>query len=85
MYRTPDPQGRLFSSENLYLDMVGPSTLYGLLAVHGHRLFPDEQFASMYCEDNGRPCTTPSLLAKALLLQMYDRCSDFEATQRIRW
>ena len=89
MYRTPDPQGRLFSSENLYLDMVGPSTFYGLLAVHGHRLFPDEQFASMYCEDNGRPCTTPSLLAKALLLQMYDRCSDFEATQRaqfdIRW
>lgn len=89
VYRTSDPQGRLFSSENLYLKMVGSESFYGMLAIHGHRLFPDDQFASMYCEDNGRPCTSPSLLAKALLLQMFDGCSDQEAAQRaqfdIRW
>lgn len=89
MYRPAEPQGRLFSSENLYLTMVGTHTFYGMLAVEGHRLFLDELFASMYCEDNGRPCTAPSLMAKALLLQMHDRCSDEEAAKRaqfdIRW
>ena len=51
--------------------------------------FRDEDFAELYCADNGRDGIPPSLLATALLLQNYDRVSDAEAKQRadfdIRW
>ena len=53
------------------------------------QLFRDDDFAELYCADNGRDSVPPSLLATALLLQIYDRASDAEAKQRadfdIRW
>jgi hypothetical protein len=53
------------------------------------QLFRDEEFAKLYCRDNGRDSVPPSLLATVLLLQAYDKVSDAEAKQRadfdIRW
>ena len=53
------------------------------------QLFRDEEFAKLYCLDNGRDSVPPSLLATALLLQAYDKRSDAEAKDRadfdIRW
>ena len=53
------------------------------------QLFRDEDFADLYCPDNGRDSVPPSLVATALLLQAYDKVSDLEAKQRadfdIRW
>ena len=53
------------------------------------KLFRDEDFAELYCADNGRESVPPSLLATALLLQAHDSASDAEAKQRgdfdIRW
>ena len=46
------------------------------------QLFRDEEFAELYCTDNGRDTVPPSLLATALLLQTYDRTSDAEPKQR---
>jgi hypothetical protein len=72
-----------------YLDFVGHGSFYGFLAQHGHELFRDEDFAALYCPDNGRRSVPPSLLAVALLLQTHDRVSDDEAKQRadfdLRW
>jgi hypothetical protein len=52
-------------------------------------LFRDEDYAGLYCRDNGRPSEPPSLLATALVLQAYDGVSDDEAKQRadydLRW
>ena len=45
-------------------------------------LFRDEEFAELYCPDNGRDSVPPSLVATALLLQAYDKVSDAEAKQR---
>ena len=60
----------------------------GLASMRG-KLFRDEDFAELYCADNGRDSVPPSLLSTALLLQTYDRASDAEAKQRadfdIRW
>lgn len=42
----------------------------------------DEDFAGLYCRDNGRPSVPPSLLATALVLQTYDWVSDEEARRR---
>ena len=79
----------LWEADSLYLDHVGRGSFYGLLALMRGKLFRDEDFAELYCAENGRDSVPPSLLATALLLQTYDRSSDAEAKQRadfdIRW
>ncbi len=82
-------QRGLWEADQLYLDLVGRDTFYGLLASQRGRLFRDADFAELYCPDNGRASVAPSLLATALLLQAHDKVSDAEAKARadfdIRW
>jgi len=61
---------------------VGRETFYGFLSEHRHELFSDDEFAFLYCKDNGRPATPPSMLAVGLLLQIHDKVSDEEASRR---
>ncbi|HEV2752757.1 MAG TPA: IS1182 family transposase [Solirubrobacteraceae bacterium] len=72
-----------------HLAHVGRDTFYGFLAAQREQLFRDEDFAALYCADNGRPSVPPSLLATALLLQTHDCVSDQEAKARadfdLRW
>lgn len=72
-----------------YLDHVRRDSFYGFLALHREELFSDEDFADLYCSDNGRPSVSPSLLATALLLQAYEGIPDEEAKARadfdLRW
>jgi len=75
-------QRGLFEADHLYLDYVGRDTFYGFLASQRGKLFRDEDFAELYCLDNGRTSVPPSLLAIALLLQTHDRVSDAEAKRR---
>lgn len=89
MLGTRDDQRGFWEADRLYIDHVGRESFYGLLASLRGQLFRDEEFAELYCPDNGRGSVPPSLLATALLLQTYDRVSDVEAKQRadfdIRW
>ena len=82
-------QRGFFESDQLYLDFVGRDSFYGFLASQRGQLFRDEEFATLYCRDNGCPSVPPSLLATVLLLQTYDRVSDEEAKARadfdLRW
>ena len=82
-------QKGLWEADRLYLDYVGKDTFYGLLASLRGQLFSDDDFAEIYCPDNGRDSVPPSLLATALLLQTYDKVSDAEAKARadfdLRW
>ncbi len=73
------PQRGLFEADNIYLDFVGRDIFHGFLTLNGVRLFSDEEFASLYCPDNGRESVPPSLLAVALVLQAHDQVSDEEA------
>ena len=86
--RQSDRRG-FWEADSLYIDHVGRGSFYGLLASMRGKLFRDEDFAELYCADNGRDSVPPSLLATTLLLQTYDRASDAEAKQRadfdIRW
>ncbi len=79
----------LLEADHLYLDHVGRHSFYGFLASMRGQLFRDEEFAELYCPDNGRDSVPPSLVATALLLQAFDKVSDAEAKQRadfdIRW
>jgi len=82
-------QRGLFDADTMYLDFVGRDSFYGFLATQRSRIFHDEDFADLYCKNNGRDSVPPSRLANALLLQAHDRVSDEEAKDRadfdIRW
>ena len=71
-----DPQRDLYTCDNQYLKYVGEDTFYGFLARPGSELFRDDDFVSLYTQNNGRTSVPPSILAKALLLQSHDRVSD---------
>lgn len=75
-------QQGMFEADTLYGEFVGRRTFYGYLASQRYELFRDADFATLYCENNGRPSVPPSLLATALVLQTYDDVSDDEATRR---
>ena len=77
-------QANLFECDQVYRKLVGEESFYVYLAEHRHELFHDEDFADLYCRDNGRTSVPPSLLAVALLLQWYDDASDEEAARRAR-
>lgn len=79
------PQENLFSIDHQYLSFVGENSFYGYLAAHRHELFCDEDFAVLYCADNGRTSVPPSTLACALLLQWFDNVSDQEAIDRAKY
>ena len=66
-------------------EVVDQMGVYGKLAKEGHKIFRDESFAQLYCPDNGRPSTPPSMLAIAHLLQHHDRVSDAEVIERTRF
>ena len=59
-------QRGLFEADHLYMDHVGRDSFYGFLASQRDQMFDDEDFADLYCRDNGRKSVPPSLLATVL-------------------
>jgi len=78
-------QDKLFATDHIYLDYVGRDTLYGYLAQHRGQLYRDEDFAILYCRNNGRPSVPPSLAVSILFLRAYDGVSFVEAIERTKY
>src|SRR6516164_2570325 len=89
MMGTRSPQDKLFAADQIYLDYVGRDSLYGYLAQNRQHLFRDEDFASLYCLNNGRTSVAPSLAISLLLLRAVEGVSFAEAIERskydLRW
>ncbi len=84
------PQRELFAAAPfLGAEAVEKMGFHGKWAGQGSRIFRDEDFAQIYCSNNGRPSVPPSLLCIARLLQFYDGISDAEVVARaqydLRW
>jgi hypothetical protein len=78
-------QDKLFAADHIYLDYVGRDTMYGYLAQQRGQLFRDEDFAILYCRDNGRPSVPPSLAVSILFLRAYEVVSFVEAIERTKY
>jgi hypothetical protein len=85
MMGTRSPQDKLFAADQIYLDFVGRDTVYGYLAQNRQHLFRDEDFAALYCRDNGRTSVPPSLAISILFLRAYERVSFVEAIERTKY
>src|SRR6266852_4994888 len=79
------PQDKLFAADHVYLDFVGRDTLYGYMAQNREQLFRDEDFAALYCPDNGRQSVPPSLAVSLLFLRAYEGVSFAEAVERTKY
>ncbi len=75
-------QRGLFEADTMFADFVGRRNFNGFLASQRDEPFRGEDFAALYCCNNGRPSVRPNLLATALVLQAYDGVADDEAKQR---
>ncbi len=84
MLGTVDRQGSLLGVDSLLSKLFegDESSFYARMAACGDRLISDEDFADCYSADMGRPSIPPSLLMKAVLLQVRDDVSDREAARR---
>ena len=78
-------QEKLFAADHIYLDYVGRDTLYGYLAQQRGQLFRDEDFAGLYCRNNGRPSAPPSVAVTMLFLRAYEGVSFVEAIERTKY
>lgn len=83
-----NPQRSFFDAQSLP-HQVSEDSFYGRMGSVSDKLFHDDDLASMYCPDNGRPSIPPSLTTGVTLLQFYDDVSDAEAVARtmfdLRW
>src|SRR5712692_4436251 len=79
------PQDKLFAADHVCLDFVGRDTLYGYMAQNREQLFRDEDFAALYCPDNGCPSVPPSLAVSLLFLRAYEGVSFAEAVERTKY
>ena len=71
-------QGSFYDVEFLCDSLIPPDSYYRKFREVVWPLLKDEDFAALYCQDNGRPPIAPRLLAMALLLQFHRDLSDRE-------
>jgi transposase len=81
---TVDAQGSLFGVDSLLSRLFegDDSSFFARMAIHGHELIRDDDFSDCYSPTMGRPSIPPSLLMRAVLLQIRDDVSDREAARR---
>ena len=79
-----DRQRSFFDAQSLP-HQVPDDSFYGRMGAVSGVLFPDDDLATMYCPDNGRPSLPPSLMNGVLLLQFHDDVSDEEAVERTKY
>ena len=78
MLTSSERQGSFYDVEYLCEKLIPPDSYYRTFRDIVWPLIHDEDFASMYCQDNGRPPIAPRLLAIALILQFHKDLSDRE-------
>jgi DDE family transposase/transposase-like protein DUF772 len=84
-----DLDRELLDAAALVGHLVPVDTVYGFLAEHRLRLFPDEMFADLFASGRGRPSVPADVIATVMVLQALEGLSDREALRALvtdlRW
>ncbi len=64
--------------------LVPAGSVYGFLAEHRHRLFPDDLFGDLFGSGRGRPSVPADVIATVMVLQSLEGLSDRDAMQALR-
>jgi Transposase domain (DUF772) len=84
MQGSSDLNRTLLDAAALVGHLVPVGTVYGFLAEHRQRLFPDELFADLFASGRGRPSVPADVIATVLVLQSLEGLSDRDALQAVR-
>ncbi len=73
----------LLDTAALCAHLVPEGTVYGFLAQHRRRLFPDEMFEDLFTSKRGRPSVPADVIATTMVLQALEGLSDREAVRQL--
>ena len=77
-------QKSFFDTDFVCSGLIPEDSFYNTLYELGPALITDDDFAEMYCHDNGRKSIPPSILALTMLLQAHDDLSDRAAADAVK-
>ena len=85
MLKPRSPQRSFLDTDTLTDALLPPDSFYRKFRALVWPLIRDEDFADLYCMDNGRPAISPKLLALATVLQFHENLSDREMEAACRY
>ena len=77
------PQRDVLDVESLAGHLLPAGSVFGFLAEHRQRLFPDELFADLFPSGRGRPSIPAGVVASVIVLQSLHGLSDREAVDAL--
>ena len=80
-----DKQSSFFDTGFVCAHLIDKNSFYAKMHDCADKIITDEDFADMYCLNNGRTSVPPARLAKVLILQNYEGLSDREALEMLRF
>lgn len=84
MQSNSDPRLELLDAGVLVGHLVSDGSVYGFLAEHRRRLFPDVMFADLFPSGRGRPSVPADVVATVMVLQALEGLSDRDAVDALR-
>jgi len=79
-----DKQTTFFDTEFVCAHLIDKNSFYAKMHDCADKIITDEDFADIYCLNNGRPSVPPARLAKVLILQNYEALSDRKVLKMVR-
>ena len=65
--------------------LIDKESFYAKMHDLADKIIKDDDFADIYCLDNGRPSVPPARITKVLILQHYEHLSDRQALEMVRF
>ena len=84
MQGSSDQSLELLDAGGLVGHLVAEGSVYGFLAEHRRRLFPDDMFADLFASQRGRPSVPADVVATVMVLQSLEGLSDRDAVEALR-
>jgi len=80
-----DRQISFFDTGFVCAHLIDKKSFYAKMHDCADKIITDDDFADIYCLDNGRPSVPPARITKVLILETYEDISDREALEMLRF
>jgi len=80
-----EKQTSFFDTDFACSHLIDKRSFYAKMHHLADKIITDDDFADIYCLDNGRPSVPPARITKVLILQHYENISDRKALEDVRF
>ena len=80
-----EKQVSFFDTSFVCAHLIKKNSFYAKMREHADSIISDNDFADIYCLNNGRPSVPPARMTKVLILQHYEGLSDRQALEMLRF